>query len=693
MRVVFSIFLSISLSISQAQADAEIPAITDGKIRVELPASANPGQLQQLEWSTNLVDWEPVARDYLQGWENTYPHQVEITGESPTQVFSQAINGETRYFRTVEHPEIVLSNRQAVSRFLQQATFGPTMELIESFPGIDVTDGFNEAPYTYFEQWIDQQAEIPLFSLRKFFRERSNPAFVDNPSSRVPYEVGHNPEFGHQLVYNVGSIKYAPDPADALAAGRPENDVDFGNQRGKQIVWYQAAVTGEDVLRQRVAWALSQIFVLGEAGSNQLTVTERFVSYYDIFVRNAFGNYRDILEEVTYNPSMGYYLTYVDNKAFHVEGTYPDENYAREIMQLFTIGLWMLNPDGSLILDDQGEPVPTYDNDDIVEFARIFTGMRKRGKSTNLDYAGSSNYIDPMYIQASWHDFSEKTLLDGSVIPTPGTKNQSNAKKEVGIFLDHLVDHPNTAPFVSRILIQRLTVSNPSPAYIQAVSEAFSTGMYNGKGTGVRGDMTATIKAILLHPEARTPSLAHDDAHGKLREPIIRLLHYARAINITSPQTYGFYPFDQLDEVFAQSPFESPTVFNFYQTEYQPLGEILDRGIYAPEFQINTDVTSLGLFNGIWTLIYQGIANSIGRRGYSQGDLDLTYEISIAGDTEALIDHLDLLLTACRLSEENRATLTSVIGDMPSDTWWQRKQRARRALYLFALLPEFHVIY
>jgi uncharacterized protein (DUF1800 family) len=693
MRVAFSILLSCGLSFLHATVDTEIPVVTDGKLRLELPDVASTEQLQQLEWSTNLIDWEPVARDYRQEWENTYPHQVDISGDPQNQVFSRTIDGETRYFRVVKHPETTLPNRQAISRFLQQATFGPTMELIESFPGIDVAEGFHKAPYTYFEQWIDQQAEVPLFSLRKFFRERSNPAFVDNPTSRVPYEVGHNPELGHQLVYNAASIKYAPDPADALAAGRPENDVDFGNQRGKQIVWYQAAVTGEDVLRQRVAWALSQIFVLGEAGSNQPTVTERFVSYYDIFVRNAFGNYRDILEEVTYNPSMGYYLTYVDNKAFKVEGTYPDENYAREIMQLFTIGLWMLNPDGSLILDDNGEPIPTYDNDDIVEFAKIFTGMRKRAKRTNLDHLYTSNYIDPMYIQASWHDFSEKVLLDGSVIPEPGTKNQSNAKKEVGIFLDHLVDHPNTAPFVSKILIQRLTVSNPSPSYIQAVSEAFSTGLYNGNGTGVRGDMMAVVKAILLHPEARTPSLAFDDAHGKLREPIIRLLHYARAMNITSPHTYGFFPFDQLDEVFGQSPFESPTVFNFYQTDYQPLGHILDRGIYAPEFQINTDVTSLGLLNGIWTLIYQGIANSIGRRGYSQGDLDFTYEISIANEADALIDHLDLILTAGRLSPENRSTLMSVIGDMPNDTWWRRKQRVQRALYLFALLPEFHVIY
>lgn len=681
------IFCGILLSLAQPSLAGTGPTISNGAIQLPLPAAAGNASYAWLEQSHDLIRWEPVARDYGFDWENTFPQQVDISGDSGNQVFSRIVDGQTVYYRMAAADTPVLTNRQVVSRFLQQATFGPTRGLIESFPGVNETTGFNDFPYTYFEQWINQQIAIPMFSHRVFFRERSHPDFYNNPSASI-FEVGHNPALGHQLTYNIGQDKYYPEPIDP---SRPSTDVDFLATETKRIVWYQAAVAAPDALRQRVAWALSQFFVLGEDGSNQLTHTERYVGYYDIFVKNAFGNFRDMLGEVTWHPSMGYYLTHVDNKAFHVSGTYPDENYAREVMQLFTIGLWMLNQDGSLILDDHGEPIPTYDNDDITEFAKVFTGIRKDFLRSNIEIVGG-NYVDPMRMQSSWHDFSEKTLLDGSTLAAPSESN-AGATIEVNALLDHLFNHPNTAPFFCRLMIQRLTVSNPSPNYIAAVSEAFNTGLYNGSGTGQRGDMTAVIKAILLHPEARSPALAFDDAHGKLREPIVRLLHFARAFNITSVQTFGFFPFDQLDQVFSQSPYESPSVFNYYQVEYQPLGDILDRGIYAPEFQIHTDMTSLGLANAIRTLVYDGIRDLIGRRGYSQADLDLSYEINLVADPDALLDHLDTILCGGRLSLHNRTTVKNVIEQMPSGTAAANGARVRKALSLFSLLPEFNVIY
>jgi uncharacterized protein (DUF1800 family) len=451
-------------------------------------------------------------------------------------------------------------------------------------------------------------------------------------------------------------------------------------------------VTGEDALRQRVAWALSQIFVMGESGSNQIRAVERFLSYYDIFINNAFGNFRDVLGEVTWHPTMGYYLTYVDNRVENpVAGIFPDENYAREVMQLFTIGLWKLNQDGTHVLDGNGDAIPTYSNEDITEFAKIFTGMRKAYYRSNIETV-SGNYVDPMRIQVSWHDYTQKTLLDGSRIgPFPET--QQGAKDEINTLLDHLFNHQNTAPFISRLMIQRLTVSNPSPNYIYDVAQAFKTGKYDGKGSGERGDMLAVIKAILLHPEARESNLASDDAHGKLREPLVRLLHVARAFDITSPQTYGLFPFDQLQLVFAQSPFDSPSVFNFYMPEYQPLGDILDRNIYAPEFEISTDVTSISLANAVYRLVYEGIADEIGRRGYSQGTLDLTYQVALADETDALLDNLDMLMTAGRLSYENREAIAAALDVLGADTYALRLARVRRAIYLFSLLPEFNVIY
>lgn len=663
------------------------PAVSDGSIRLPLPAGTSQNEFTWLEQSTDLIKWTPVARDYGFDWQNTFPHLVDISGESGNRVFSKTIDGEIIYFRMASAQVATLTNPQTVSRFLQQATFGPTRELISTFPGIDVTEGFNLPPYAYFEQWIDQQIAAPLFSHRKFFRERSNPSFVNNPQSTT-FEVGYNPSLGHQLTYNIGQNRYYP---PAIDPSRPLNDVEFPPADTKRIVWYQAAITADDPLRQRVAWALSQFFVLGEDGSNQLQHTERFTSFYDIFVRNAFGNFLDILTEVTWHPAMGYYLTSMDNRAFHVSGSFPDENYAREVMQLFTIGLWMLNQDGSLIVDEKGDPIPTYDNEDITEFAKIFTGMRRQTSLTNIEWVGG-NYVTPMRMQASWHDFSEKTLLNGSRLSAPA-QTAEGAIFEINSFLQHLFNHPNTAPFFARLMIQRLTVSNPSPGYISAVSHAFITGLYNGKGTGQRGDMTAVIKAILLHPEARAPALAYDDAHGKLREPLVRLMHYARAFKITSVQTYGFFPFTGLEQAIAQSPYEAPSVFNFYQVSYQPLGEILDRDLNAPEFQIHTDLTSLSLANAIRTLVEGGIVGMIGRRGYSQAHLDLSYEITLADNIPALLDHLDIILSAGRLSDQNRQILMDRLMQMPAATDQQKTEIVRKALSLYCLLPEFNVIY
>jgi uncharacterized protein (DUF1800 family) len=432
-----------------------------------------------------------------------------------------------------------------------------------------------------------------------------------------------------------------------------------------------------------MAWALSQIFVVGEEGSNQASYAERWLAYYDIFVRHAFGNFRDILGEVTYSPHMARYLTYENNSSLAHDDAYPDENYAREVMQLFTIGLWKLNQDGTHMPDENGNSIPTYSNDDITEFAKIFTGLRRPNNRLNIE----KNYIDPVKITYSWHDFNAKTLLDGSTLG-PFTANEQGVKDDINGFLDHLFNHPNTPPFIARNLIQRFAISNPSPQYIFDVAQAF---IDNGSGT--RGDLGAVIKAILLHPEARETALTADATHGKLREPLIRLMSYARAFEITSPQTYGFFPFDNLDEVFAQSPYDYPTVFNFYLPDYQPLGDIVDRDLNAPEFQIHNDITALSLPNSIWTLSYNGIRDEIGKRGYSQGDLDLAFEIALANDSDALLDHLDTMITAGRLTAANRATIKGVIDSMPTETTEERETLVRKAMYLFALLPEFNVIY
>jgi uncharacterized protein (DUF1800 family) len=627
-----------------------------------------------------------VARDYGFDWANTFPHALPLSTGGANQILSDPTNSIQRFYRVVNTTTSALNSTHSVSRFLQQATFGPTRNLIATFPGIDYPT-LNESPYSNYLAWIEMQIAGPTNSHRKFWRERSDPSYGDN-SLNSPYEVAHNPAYGHQMTYYSGGTAYKPNTNDAINVGRSANDVTFGNTETKKIVWYQMAIEGEDQLRQRMAWALSQILVVGEEGSNQENYAERWLTYYDIFVRHAFGNYRDILEEVTWSPHMARYLTYEDNqKADPIAGTYPDENYAREVMQLFTIGLWMLNQDGTQVLDANGNAIPTYSNDDITEFAKVFTGLRKPLNRSSIE----PNYMDPMRIQTSWHDFDAKTLLDGSTLG-PFTENEAGVQADIDGLLDHLFNHLNTPPFIARKLIQRFTVSNPSPKYIYEVAQAFID-----NGSGVRGDLGAVIKAILLHPEARESGLAYDPAHGKLREPIIRLMHYARAFEIVSPQTYGFFPFYQLSEVFAQSPYDYPTVFSFYLPDYQPTGAVLQRDLTAPEFQIHNDITALSLPNAIWWLVFEGITRDaepgIGQRWYSQGDLDLAYETALANNTDALLDHLDTMLTAGRLTPANRASIAGVIDSMPSGSEAERKARAQRAMWLFGLLPEFNVIY
>jgi uncharacterized protein (DUF1800 family) len=665
--------------------------ITNGQFCVVLPAASSSNDLRIVEWSTDLKNWQPVVRDYAGEWENTFPHALNVSTSGVSQVVSDPTETDARFYRMSTTPTALLNNSNSVSRFLQQATFGPTRELIINFPGLGASD-LNNAPYTNYANWINAQLVAPTNSHRAFWRERSDPSFTSNPANAHLYEVGHNPTYGTQLTYYLANTPYKADTNDAINIGRTGNDVTFNNQETRHVVWYQMAITADDHLRQKMAWALSQIFVVGQEGSSQPNYTERWLTYYDIFVRHAFGNFRDILGEVTYSPHMTWYLTYDLNSSLAYDGNYPDENYAREVMQLFTIGLWKLNQDGTFVLDSNGELIPTYSNSNITEFAKVFTGLRRENSRPNIEPQANNNYIDPAKrVDLNRHDFSAKTLLDGSTLG-PFSVNEAGVFSDIDGLLDHLFNHDNTPPFIARKLIQRFTVSNPSPQYIYEVAEAFID-----NGSGIRGDLGAVVKAILLHPEARESAVTYDPAHGRLREPLLRLMSYARAFEITSPQTYGFFPFHQMDEYISQSPYDYPSVFNFYRQDFQPLGEILDRSLYAPEFQIHDDITALRLPNAIHWLVYEGIqrdgTGGIGQRWYSQGDLDLTFEKTLASDTDALMDHLDKMITAGRLSAGNRVTIKSVIDLMQSDSDSEKEALVQRALWLMALTPEFNVLY
>ena len=728
----FILFISLCQSLV-GQTDA-VGGIGFENTQVELNLNDATHPIEIIEYSNGLSEWVAVSRNYGNGWESIFPYSYTIeesNGEVPRLLLPQ---GEQGFFRKRFEPTVEgVSNYEYVSRFLMQASFGPTLSTIYLFPNV-TADNFIDENYTNFEVWIDQQiAETPFYH-RAFWRQRSDPNFLDY-STQVGYlenEVGHNSSYGHRLPFVRGTINYQTDwscplPGYGGLFDSDENPIDpaeYPNQldwRGipkigihaensiahighvwdvhglnlndvEKAVWYEAAINAEDQLRQRVAWALSQYFVVGEEGSNHPNTTERWVNYYDIFVRHAFGNFRDILGEVTWSPHMGYYLSHMENqKANPNKGTFPDENFAREVMQLFTIGLWELNEDGTLELDEEGKAIPTYDNDDIAEFAKVFTGMRRPFDRTNIEIF-YGNYIDPMRIQSNRHDFSAKTLLDGSILG-PFSENTEGVRDDVEGLLDHLFNHKNMPPFFARFLIQRFTISNPSPTYINAVAEAFKTGLYNGNGTGNRGDMVATIKAVLLHPEARKSVLSFDPNHGKLREPLIRLMHLSRAFNLVSLRTYEWIYFVGLEDIILQAPYESSSVFNFYRPDFSPNGAIADRDLTAPEFQINNDVSALHLANAFSILINDGLIKQesgyFGSKNYADAILDFSFETAISGNDESLIDHLDLILCGGQLETSSK----QVILDALQATNLSSTAKVKYATSLFMFLAEFNTLY
>ena len=703
--------------------------------QVEINLNDATYPIEILEYSDGLSEWAAVSRNYGKGWESIFPYSFTINHINNNLSKLLVPLGEQGFFR--KRFELVLdevSNHELASRFLMQATFGPTLETIQSFPGVNA-ENFIDENYTNFEAWIDQEiAKVPFYH-RAYWRQRSDPNFSDwsNFSAYSENEVGHDASLGHRLPFLRGQVKYMPDWSCPLPGygglfdinGDPIDSSQFSSNkldwRGiprigihaensiahvghewdvigihindvEKIVWYEAAINAEDQLRQRIAWALSQYFVVGEEGSNHPNTTERWLNYYDIFVRHAFGNFRDILEEVTWSPHMGYYLSHIENKkANPSKGTFPDENFAREVMQLFTIGLWELNEDGTLEFGEDGKAIPTYDNDDIAEFAKIFTGMRRPYDRGNIEIF-YGNYIDQMRVQANRHDFSAKVLLDGSILG-PFSQTEQGVRDDVSGLLDHLFYHKNMPPFFARFIIQRFTVSNPSPNYIQSVSEAFRTGLYNGSGTGNRGDMISTIKAVLLHPEARESALSFDPSYGKLREPIIRLMHLCRAQKLSSLRTYDWIYFKSLEDTILQAPYEQRSVFNFYRPDYGPNGLISDMSLTAPEFQINNDVSSLHLLNLFTTLINEGLVKSpdgkFGSMDYADATFDISYELNLTYNKEALIKHYDLILCGGRLSDESKQVILNALNS----SHFINVAMVKYALTLFVHLTEFNTLY
>lgn len=569
---------------------------------------------------------------YSEGISVTSSHDLQPEHWNRTAFAENTINGAGLNYDIID-----------ASRFMAQATLGASMQEIE----LAVELGF--------EEWIETQATI-------------DPSSVLNELLLIHQEVID------WFLANGG------DPTEVSEEFAYWNEFNYA--------WWNLNMYTDDQLRQRIALALSEIFVIS-IESDLSNFGFGLASYYDILLKHAFGNYRDMLLEITLHPCMGFYLSHLNNpREIPEDNIHPDENYAREIMQLFSIGLYELNTDGTRKTDGEGNWIPTYGQQEIKEFAKVFTGLGVSEIVNNEwveePYFGlgiwAADMTKPMKMYEDWHESGEKHLLNGFNIPAGQT-----GLEDIEDAIDNLFNHPNVGPFIGKLLIQRLVKSNPTPAYVERVAQAF-----NDNGQGVRGNMEAVIKAILLDHEARECAWLNDIEAARMREPFLRYTHFAKAIE--KEQYYGRYwnACYQFHESTGQSPLWAPTVFNFFLPDFQPNGPIDDADLDAPEFQIHNARTSVSFWNEVnsWA-----IWNSL-MYSWEENDpavvLNLESLKELARDPEVLVNRLDVLLTHGQLTDRTRKIIKDGIGQLVYNDY--REERVRLALYLIMISPDYAIL-
>ena len=535
-------------------------------------------------------------------------------------------------------------SRVEAARFLNQATFGATTADIDRLMSIG------------YSAWIDQQFAIPRQqSYTKWFQ-------VDGPRS--------NP-----LDFNDGSTDR------------------------ESAAWYTLAKDQPDQLRLRTAWALSQIFVVSRAkvGSN-------IVLWMDTTADGAFGTYREMLERVTFSPVMGRFLDYLGNT--DNEGRVPDQNYAREVMQLFSIGLWQLNTDGTLKLDSAGQRIPTYSQADVTGLSYVFTGLNLQ---SNGDRVGTCR-DDAGRLLPATNDSNKLWRCELSVFPNASPRQhsflgvsipaispwnlaarQTNGRKNIGIALDTLANHPNTAPFISKLMIQRFTTSNPSPAYVARVAARFEN---NGKG--VRGDFKAVVKQVLLDPEARTSSFQTATEFGKTREPILAIAQLNRVLkasdgkgNVWAGSVGCRVYFNLVTEL--ERPYNAASVFNYYRPTFAPpSGKVAAQKMVAPEMQI-TDTTSVLDWSRFLQQTLQRGGTGCGNAAKIQNRFAYDEFWAESTNAEQLADKVLLLLAPGANWSDLRPALIRSINSIPGVTQANRIDRIKIAIMLTMLTPEYRV--
>ena len=514
-------------------------------------------------------------------------------------------------------------------RFLNQATYGSTEAEVQRLIALGSAS-------TGYARWIDEQvaqpASLQLPTVQAAFANLANPAQM------------------------IGSLN-----AD------------------RQEIWFRNSIRGPDQLRQRVAFALSEIMVVSQQSALQ-NMPYALADYYDMLARNAFGDFRQLMQDVTLHPAMGVYLNMLGNqKPDAANNIRPDENYARELLQLFTVGLVELNADGTVRKGTDGVPLPTYDQSVIEGSANVFTGWNYAGSATFAQARRTlANQIVPMQAYPEQHSPLAKKLLQYPGATKPNLPAGQSPQQDLADALDNIFHHPNVGPFISKQLIQKLVTSNPSPGYVARV-----TAKFNDDGTGKRGNLAAVVKAILLDAEARPATVAATT--GKVKEPLLRLTQLWRAYGAQAANDQ--YRIGNINAVFGQGPLQSPSVFNFFSPFYGPPGEISDQGLVAPELQIATEYLNTTVTNTFYNVIFfwnstvPGLpANAI--------VMDISQEVALAGDSEALVSRIAEKLLGGTISPALKVEAKAAVDRVPATN---AGQRVSEAMYLIATSPEFVV--
>ena len=623
------------------------------------PMAFNPGPATVVVTGSNfingaqvLVNGAPVSTTFDSGGQLTASFSPTDPGNLDLQVLNPSPGpaASTDLIAQVNGTQPALSpTPQDASRFLAQATFGATDADIHHLSKVG------------FSAWLNEQF--------------STPATLHEPAVEQALIVNNPP-------CNAGDVK-------CNAALFVQNNSDEGYV---QQTFWQQAMAGNDQLRQRVKYALTEIMVISSTNPAVANMPRGMANYYDVLGADAFGNFRQLLEDVTLNPMMGQFLSTLANDKGDATRD-PDENYAREVMQLLTIGLYQLNPDGSQKLDTTGKAIPTYSNNDVMGLAKVFTGFSWNVPGNQSDAAwsnccmyvgpGFGEDILPMQSFPSHHSTDEKDFL-GVTIPA-----QSNPDPvgDLKIALDTLFNHPNLPPFFCRQMIQHLVTSNPSPAYVSRVAAVFQN-----NGMGVRGDMKAVIQAILLDDEARNSAAASSNPQfGKVREALIRYTEWARAFTAQS-RNGAFNLGSTEDPIFGlgEMALRSPSVFNWFAPGYvPPATSISAAGLVAPEMQMTDISTVVGYLNYMQSAISSN--STAGPDVFS----NYSTELALAATPSQLVDRINLLLMAGEMDATLQSQIISAVTAIPIPSSGQSAinaallSRVETAIYLTMASPSY----